>query len=57
VTARYDKHDERDTLHTIEMIGRLLQFMRQMDAAMTSDGVIENVVDGFLAGRYGAERS
>jgi pyruvate,water dikinase len=57
VTARYDKHDEQDTLGTIEMIGRLLQFMRQMDAAMTSDAVIDSVVDGFLAGRYRADAS
>jgi pyruvate,water dikinase len=55
VTAQYVKQAREQTLHALEMLGRLLQFMRQMDAAMVSDAAVDQVVDDFLAGRYGLE--
>ncbi len=53
VAAQFLKHDEAETLKALEMLGRLLQFMRQMDAAMTSDEVVGQIVENFLAGRFG----
>ena len=35
------------------MIGRLLQFFRQMDAAMASDDHMRMIQEAFLAGDYG----
>jgi pyruvate,water dikinase len=55
VTAQYVKQPKTSTLRALEMLGRLLQFMRQMDAAMTSDEMVDRVVDDFLSGRYGLE--
>ncbi|MCX6543303.1 MAG: PEP-utilizing enzyme [Acidobacteria bacterium] len=55
VDANYRRHDLADTLRAVEMLGRLLQFMRQMDAAMTSDERVAEVADDFLAGRYGPD--
>jgi pyruvate,water dikinase len=53
VNAQYRRRERGDTLRALEMLGRLLQFMRQMDAAMASDRVVTEVVDDFLSGRYG----
>ena len=53
VAAQFLKHDQVETLKAWEMLGRLLQFMRQMDAAMTSDEVVGQIVENFLAGKFG----
>ncbi len=53
VTAQFLKGDRAQTLKALEMLGRLLQFMRQMDAAMTSDEVADKIVKDFLAGEFG----
>ena len=37
-------------------VGRLLQFMRQMDVAMTSEGAIEEVKAAFLREDYALEQ-
>ncbi len=55
VTAQFIKHEREDTLRTLEIVGRLLQYMRQMDAAMASDQVADRVVDAFISGRYGLD--
>ena len=55
VDAKYRRRERADTLRTLEMLGRLLQFMRQMDAAMASDERVAKVADDFLSGRYGPE--
>jgi pyruvate,water dikinase len=53
VNAKYRRRERADTLRALEMLGRLLQFMRQMDAAMASDQSVTSVADDFLSGRYG----
>jgi pyruvate,water dikinase len=49
VAAQFLKRDRRDILRNLEMLGRLLQFMRQMDAAMASEQVMEQTIADFLA--------
>jgi len=53
VNARLGKAERGDIVHHLEMIGRLLQFMRQMDAAMASDASMRRIVAAFLRGDYG----
>ena len=53
VAAQYLKHGQEETLNALEMIGRLLQFMRQMDAAMTSDEAVGRAVEDFFSGTCG----
>jgi pyruvate,water dikinase len=55
VSAQYLKQERASVLHTLDMLGRLLQFMRQMDAAMVSDGTVDRIVAAFLDGRYGLQ--
>jgi pyruvate,water dikinase len=52
VNARVSKIDRAATEKQLEMIGRLLQFFRQMDAAMASDEWIRLLQDAFLASDY-----
>lgn len=52
VAARFIKQGREETMRAIEMLGRLLQFMRQMDAAMVSDAVSDEVAQAFLEERY-----
>jgi pyruvate, water dikinase len=52
VDARLQKYDS-DTIQTkLDHLGRLLQFTRQMDMLMTSEGSVEAVAQNFLAGNY-----
>jgi hypothetical protein len=44
-----------ETARLIEHVGRLLQFMRQMDVAMTSEGAVEEVKAAFLREDYALE--
>jgi pyruvate,water dikinase len=55
VTARYGKGSTEDTAHKLEMIGRLMQFMRQMDLAMASNEIADGIADAFIAGDYQLE--
>jgi pyruvate,water dikinase len=48
VAAQFLKREKKEILGTLEMLGRLLQFMRQMDAAMASDLVMEQTIADFL---------
>ena len=45
-----------ETACLIEQVGRLRQFMRQMDVAMTSEAAIDEVKDAFLKEDYALER-
>ncbi len=50
--GRIHKMPRDETTRLIEHVGRLLQFMRQMDVAMTHDGAVEQVKSAFLRGDY-----
>jgi pyruvate,water dikinase len=53
VIGRLNKGTLEETRTQLEMIGRLLQFFRQMDAAMASDDHMRMIQEAFLAGDYG----
>jgi pyruvate,water dikinase len=53
VDAHFQKRSREEILKTLDLLGRLLQFMRQMDAAMASDAWVEPVAEAFLKGDYG----
>jgi len=55
VNARLNKPSREEAVTRLEMIGSLLQFFRQMDAAMTSDEAVTIIRDAFLRGDYGLE--
>jgi pyruvate,water dikinase len=55
INARLSKGSQEETVKQLEMIGSLLQFFRQMDAAMVSDDAIAFFRDAFLRGDYGLE--
>jgi pyruvate,water dikinase len=55
VSARLSKPSLDEAVAQLEMLGRLLQFFRQMDAAMTSDGAAEAAQADFLAGNFGGQ--
>ena len=52
VIARLNKGSREETKTQLEMIGRLLQFFRQMDAAMASDEHMRLIQEAFLAGDF-----
>jgi hypothetical protein len=54
--GRIHKMPREETARLIEHVGRLLQFMRQMDVAMTSEGAVEQVKDAFLREDYALEQ-
>jgi pyruvate, water dikinase len=52
VYARFQKYP-REVIETkLEMVGRLLQFTRQMDMLMNSEASVEMVAKNFLSGNY-----
>ena len=53
--GRITKMPRDQTAHTIELVGRLLQFMRQMDVAMTSEDAVLSVQRAFLQEDYALE--
>lgn len=53
VDAHFKKRPREEILRTLDLLGRLLQFMRQMDAAMASDAWVDPVAEAFLRGDYG----
>jgi pyruvate,water dikinase len=55
VSARLSKGTREETAKQLEMIGSLLQFFRQMDAAMASEDAVHLFKDAFLRGDYGLE--
>jgi pyruvate,water dikinase len=52
VNARLGKAPRDVTVGQLKMIGSLLQFFRQMDAAMASDETVQVMQDAFLRGDY-----
>jgi pyruvate,water dikinase len=52
LTARLSKRSQQETATQLEMVGRLLQFFRQMDAAMASEEMVGRVKEAFLAGDF-----
>jgi pyruvate,water dikinase len=52
LTARLSKRSQQETASQLEMVGRLLQFFRQMDAAMASEDVVNRVREAFIAGDF-----
>lgn len=56
VTARLSKRTQSETASQLEMIGRLFQFFRQMDAAMNSEEVVLRMHDSFIKGDYSLSR-
>jgi pyruvate,water dikinase len=54
--GRIAKMPKEETARFIEYVGRLLQFMRQMDVAMTSEAVVEQVKRAFLNEDYSLEQ-
>lgn len=53
--GRIHKMSREETARLIEHVGRLLQFMRQMDVAMTSEATVEQVKHAFLQEDYALE--
>jgi pyruvate,water dikinase len=53
--GRIHKMPREETARLIEQVGRLLQFMRQMDVAMTSEAAVTEVADAFLREDYALE--
>jgi pyruvate,water dikinase len=52
VSARFTKAGEQETTQKLEVVGRLFQFMRQMDVAMSTEGAVAYVREAFLKGNY-----
>jgi len=52
LTARLSKRSHQEIAGQLEMVGRLLQFFRQMDAAMASEDVVGRVKEAFIAGDF-----
>jgi pyruvate,water dikinase len=52
VSARLSKASREETVAHLEMVGSLLQFFRQMDAAMKSEAAVAWIKDAFLRGDY-----
>jgi pyruvate,water dikinase len=55
INARLSKGSQEETVTQLEMLGSLLQFFRQMDAAMATDDAVHLFKDAFLRGDYGLE--
>jgi pyruvate, water dikinase len=53
--GRIHKMPREETARLLEHVGRLVQFMRQMDVAMTSESAIEEVKAAFLREDYALE--
>jgi pyruvate,water dikinase len=52
VTARLSKGSRAETASQLEMIGRLFQFFRQMDAAMKSEQAVVQMREAFIRGDF-----
>jgi hypothetical protein len=57
VSARLSKASREETVAHLEMLGSLLQFFRQMDAAMVSEASVAWLRDAFLRGDYDLSQS
>ena len=55
VDARLKKYESSVIEEKLDLIGRLLQFTRQMDMLMHSETSVENIAKNFLEGKYDLE--
>jgi pyruvate, water dikinase len=55
VDARLQKHEQAVIESTLDQLGRLLQFTRQLDMLMHNDQCIEPIARSFLKGDYALE--
>jgi len=55
VDARLQKYEAPVLEEKLDLLGRLLQFTRQMDMLMVNEASIELVARSFLAGDYGLD--
>ena len=52
VDARYYKYEQDAIMAKLDLIGRLLQFTRQMDMIMLSEASVETIAKSFLEEKY-----
>jgi pyruvate,water dikinase len=52
VDARFYKYERSVIEKKLDVIGRMLQFTRQMDMLMTSEASVEAIANNFLSGNY-----
>jgi pyruvate,water dikinase len=55
VDARLKKYESSVIEEKLDLIGRLLQFTRQMDMLMNSEASVETIAKKFLEGKYDLE--
>jgi pyruvate, water dikinase len=55
VAARFQKYERPDIEEKLDIMGRLLQFTRQLDMLMRSEAAVETVAKAFLEGNYNLE--
>jgi len=51
-TARFQKYERSLTEERLDMLGRLLQYTRQMDMIMNNEQSVKALADRFLEGKY-----
>ncbi|MCA1962136.1 MAG: phosphoenolpyruvate synthase [Desulfomonile sp.] len=56
VDARFYKYERAITEEKLDMVGRMLQFTRQMDMLMHCDATIDALAQSFLSGDYDLDR-
>jgi pyruvate, water dikinase len=56
VNARYQKHELNLMEEKLDLIGRLLQFTRQMDMLMINEASIDVLAKNFLEGNYNLDK-
>ncbi len=52
VTARSGNVPQQEMIKTLDILGRLIGFTRQLDVQMESDAIVSRYVDAFLNGDY-----
>ncbi|MEW6533543.1 MAG: PEP/pyruvate-binding domain-containing protein [Thermodesulfobacteriota bacterium] len=52
VDAHYNKYEESVTIEKLDMVGRMLQYSRQMDMLMQSEASVGIFAETFLSGKY-----
>jgi pyruvate,water dikinase len=52
VSARFQRYECSEIVEKLDLMGRLLQFTRQMDMLMRSEATVETIAQAFLSGDY-----
>ncbi len=55
VSARFLRYERAEIEERLDVMGRLLQFTRQMDMLMRSEAAVETIAKSFLEGNYSLE--